>query len=193
MATSKKSTGRKSNPLTSSAEGSPANLSLWQGGEEARQTSAISGLKCYALLEASDRVGSWARTFLASALTSTRYALTWRERATKSSHLRFRLRLSALPISGTDSFLWPTARAHEKSQNKNFPERGYALSMAVKLWPTPTRRDCHSRGPTEGARRSPSLDHLATGGNGGTLNPTWVEWLMGFPTGWTDLEHSETP
>jgi hypothetical protein len=25
-------------------------------------------------------------------------------------------------------------------------------------------------------------------GNGGKLNPTWVEWLMGFPTGWTDLE-----
>ena len=26
----------------------------------------------------------------------------------------------------------------------------------------------------------------------GQLNPTWVEWLMGFPEGWTDLEHSET-
>jgi DNA (cytosine-5)-methyltransferase 1 len=25
-------------------------------------------------------------------------------------------------------------------------------------------------------------------GNGGKLNPTWVEWLMGFPEGWTDLE-----
>ena len=28
---------------------------------------------------------------------------------------------------------------------------------------------------------------------GGQLNPTWVEWLMGFPIGWTDLEPSETP
>jgi len=28
---------------------------------------------------------------------------------------------------------------------------------------------------------------------GGQLNPMWVEWLMGFPTGWTDLKHSETP
>jgi hypothetical protein len=27
----------------------------------------------------------------------------------------------------------------------------------------------------------------------GTLNPTWVEWLMGFPSGWTDLKDSETP
>lgn len=30
-------------------------------------------------------------------------------------------------------------------------------------------------------------------GNGGQLNPTWVEWLMGFPIGWTDLEDLETP
>lgn len=30
-------------------------------------------------------------------------------------------------------------------------------------------------------------------GNGGQLNPTWVEWLMGFPIGWTDLEGLETP
>jgi hypothetical protein len=22
----------------------------------------------------------------------------------------------------------------------------------------------------------------------GNLNPTWVEWLMGFPIGWTELE-----
>jgi hypothetical protein len=25
-------------------------------------------------------------------------------------------------------------------------------------------------------------------GNGGELNPDWVEWLMGFPQGWTALE-----
>ena len=25
--------------------------------------------------------------------------------------------------------------------------------------------------------------------HGGKLNPQWVEWLMGWPIGWTDLEH----
>ena len=28
---------------------------------------------------------------------------------------------------------------------------------------------------------------------GRTINPVWVEWLMGFPPHWTDLEPSETP
>jgi hypothetical protein len=28
---------------------------------------------------------------------------------------------------------------------------------------------------------------------GGRPNPEFVEWLMGFPPKWTDLEHSETP
>jgi len=27
----------------------------------------------------------------------------------------------------------------------------------------------------------------------GSLNPTWVEWLMGYPLGWTDLDASEMP
>lgn len=26
----------------------------------------------------------------------------------------------------------------------------------------------------------------------GVLNPDWVEWLMGYPTGWTALKDSET-
>ena len=30
------------------------------------------------------------------------------------------------------------------------------------------------------------------GGVGGRLNPRWVEWVMGFPEGWTDCEPLET-
>ncbi len=33
--------------------------------------------------------------------------------------------------------------------------------------------------------------NLGSAGNGGKLNPAWVEWLMGFPHGWTDLDASE--
>jgi hypothetical protein len=41
---------------------------------------------------------------------------------------------------------------------------------------------------------SPNLnDALTCQGQHGSLNPTWVEWLMGFPEKWTDLKHSEMP
>jgi hypothetical protein len=30
-------------------------------------------------------------------------------------------------------------------------------------------------------------------GPSGGLNPLWVEWLMGFPPGWTDATLSGTP
>ena len=62
--------------------------------------------------------------------------------------------------------------------------------MAVKMWPTPAARDWKSgtgAKPREG--HAPQLTDRV----GGQLNPTWVEWLQGFPTGWTDLEDSETP
>ncbi len=39
---------------------------------------------------------------------------------------------------------------------------------------------------------SKTSESMTAAGNGGKLNPTWVEWLMGFPLGWTDLEGSET-
>ncbi len=64
---------------------------------------------------------------------------------------------------------------------------------ARTLWPTSTARDWKSgkgkmqseRGRTAG----PSLSEAT----GGSLNPDWVEWLMGFPVGWTALEPSEMP
>jgi hypothetical protein len=35
------------------------------------------------------------------------------------------------------------------------------------------------------------LDFAVERGSG-KLNPQWVEWLMGYPVGWTDLKGSET-
>jgi DNA (cytosine-5)-methyltransferase 1 len=40
---------------------------------------------------------------------------------------------------------------------------------------------------TESAR----LDHAVMALHGGPLNPSWVEWLMGWPSGWTDLKPLE--
>ena len=69
----------------------------------------------------------------------------------------------------------------------------------LEQFPTPTARDWKG-GYTEAAltrkdgksRRFDALPNAAIGGVGtdikaGHLNPDWVEWLMGVPTGWTDL------
>jgi len=57
------------------------------------------------------------------------------------------------------------------------------------LWPTPTAHNAKEGGfPAEYERNTPTLAAQA----GGKLNPTWVEWLMGWPLGWTDLKPLET-
>jgi hypothetical protein len=67
---------------------------------------------------------------------------------------------------------------------------GANLADAVQMLPTPTAQDASNNGgPSQYERNSLPLNAVA----GGSLNPTWVEWLMGFPLGWTALDASETP
>ena len=75
------------------------------------------------------------------------------------------------------------------------------LELGIKekesgLLPTPTASDY--KGWSAGHKRANDptnrLDFAIESVNkvGGTLNPEFVEWLMGFPIGWTDLKDSET-
>jgi hypothetical protein len=110
----------------------------------------------------------------------------------------------------TGSSSWPTPRANPAMAARITPEsvwhpdRNPNLETVVgrRMWPTPTAHDpiLEKRMQTQGTyvtetgtirKRNPN----GTSSNlglpatvGGTLNPTWVEWLMGFPTGWTDCE-----
>jgi hypothetical protein len=45
------------------------------------------------------------------------------------------------------------------------------------------------------SRENDRLDYATEQGvtASGRLNPQWVEWLMGYPIGWTALNASETP
>jgi hypothetical protein len=64
----------------------------------------------------------------------------------------------------------------------------------MRRWRSPNAADHRDRGNLDNASiqrriemgKSIELSMQA----GGALNPTWVEWLMGFPLGWTDLEPS---
>jgi hypothetical protein len=61
------------------------------------------------------------------------------------------------------------------------------------LWPTPTAHNSKEGAfPSEYNRNTPTLTSVATQkdnkpASSGSLNPDWVEWLMGVPTKWTDL------
>jgi hypothetical protein len=76
---------------------------------------------------------------------------------------------------------------------------GKAKLKRMLMWPTPVTSDCQMRRPTEkwsgtdlvcavwtetGGRENPTQPPAL-------LNATWVEWLMGWPLGWTDLKPLE--
>lgn len=71
------------------------------------------------------------------------------------------------------------------------------LIQAAKLYPTPTTGAglCGGTGNYQqlqaleaaGAISAEERQSMTTG-NGGQLNPAWVEAMMGFPPGWTELE-----
>jgi hypothetical protein len=132
----------------------------------------------------------------------------------------FRRPSSVPPIYADESLSLPTPSAVEYGSNQS-PSPGAAVrpslsQMARKgMWPTPTASD-GTGGPGSSGRdggdnlrtavwATPTahprthtprdVDHGEQLANqaGGPLNPTWVEWLMGFPPGWTALELSATP
>ena len=91
--------------------------------------------------------------------------------------------------------LWPTPKARDWRTASGREKRvSPDLNVAVKLFPTPKATDYKGSGP----RGSKSAEHDLKKGNlkgavmyatekDGQLNPEWVEWLMGFPIGWTEL------
>lgn len=182
--------------LTSSQEGIPASHSVLLGGDEARAMTAISGRTLLGLYENSGRLTWWLRTLLGtSAWGSTRCWLTWKDSATPAGRLLFRL-VPSMPRTaeiGSGLLATPTTKA-----NQMCPSMQKWPSCA--LWPTPGAADNRDRGHLG----MPAIQRRAAKGKqlnlgmvvsdqSGALNPEWVEWLMGYPIGWTDCEPSETP
>jgi hypothetical protein len=91
---------------------------------------------------------------------------------------------------------WPTPKATLRGDCPSERRRRTPdLAAAVKMWPTPQASDNRDRGNlSSGAvkRRMEKGKQISLSQSvsevSGQLNPTWVEWLMGFPTGHTDLK-----
>tara|TARA_R100000654_G_scaffold57793_2_gene84395 strand:- start:3016 stop:3570 length:555 start_codon:yes stop_codon:yes gene_type:complete len=106
--------------------------------------------------------------------------------------------------------MWPTPRATKRSANYEQPSpsmingtHGWSLPAAVtdshsekpnKMWPTPRSAIGMHMKLTENMEKLHHKKYLETEvaytdkPRGGHLNPMWVEWLMGYPIGWTDLK-----
>ncbi len=95
----------------------------------------------------------------------------------------------------TFSEIWPTSGMMQNGRFYPLPmSERYTKENVSLLWPTPTAQDAkNNAGPSQWDRNSYPLNVAVHGSReqqkaiGGDLNPTWVEWLMGFPAGWTDL------
>lgn len=192
--------GQSYEQLTLFPADSHASPSPWLESKSEKKMIVTSGRRCSELSESCARVALSVRTFLESSrLPPGRWSRIWSVLAITSSCLILRLRLSELGTEDRGSFssasqMWPTPRANEykdtlqsvpPSRQKDPGKCNLTQRVAMNLFTTPCAADA------QGAHGGENHRSLRTD-VAGQLNPTWVERLMGFPPGWTDLNASET-
>ncbi len=149
-----------------------ANHLAKQGSAQDMPTSATCGPQCSGLCRCCDPLG-WLVKMLQATLPSASmpFAMTWKQQATPSGRLLFRLAPQAPRIRESGFSYWPTPRATDWKDPRGKTGNRPAASAAKAGW---------------------TLSEAARGFGGtaadGVLNPEWVEWLMGFPPGWTDVK-----
>ena len=98
--------------------------------------------------------------------------------------------------------MWPTPRASGQENLDTLIKRKgekaavqHNLTAAVQKWPTPTARDWKDSGKAVVNSTRHLLPQAVAKNDkeqwikgGGALNPTWVEWLMGYPEEYTVLK-----
>jgi hypothetical protein len=141
------------------------------------------------------------------ALDSEKSLQTWKALVTQQRGEYSQRVKSALLTNEKESTSWPTPTATNNGPgvDKNNPrgiQQGNALATAVLWeskgwWPTPSAHEARlgyqdRSDPTKKGTQESLLTVVVNTAGGrlecpGQLNPIFVEWLMGVPTGWTEL------
>ena len=175
---------------TSSAAGSPANQFRQRVDGKLKLIRVGSGQSSPVSSVYFDPVTSLWRTFQDSSLKGwDSSSLTFPRSGTMRNGVVCRQQMSEPHTSETESSLLPTPTARDHSQDVR--------------WPTPSAAEMRTTDPERLLRRRQECKERHQNGNGfgltlgnaltllgevGPLNPVWVEWLMGFPLEFTDLE-----
>ena len=96
--------------------------------------------------------------------------------------------------------LWATPRTSDVTSGRTLNEKGQRISKTnpnlvfganlsdqIKMYPTPAARDYKGMSGKGRQERKGNPKDCLPNAAGGSLNPNWVEWLMGYPVGYTDL------
>ena len=180
--------------LTLFAAGSLASHTVTPGSVEAQMMTAHYGRKCSESYANHSQLGSLARMLLDSSIwDSTIVYQTWKVSVTPARRLLFLLVPSAPDTVEIGSGLLATPTV---TGNQTSPPMMKHPSCANWLLPTPAASDYKGsvkgeslekrRNMTRGVRLE---EHLLRQSQSPKqqLNPSFLEELMGFPTGWTEL------
>ena len=182
---------------TSLQEDTLANLSPSQVEKKVKKIQDISGQSILDLSKSSGPIGLLEKTLLGTLNSvSTPYSRTWRVKVTPQGRLVFQLRASVRTTKEKESGLWLTPSTTVISNRS--PE---AMEKRKKFRESIGRKTVNPGNLAEQIQYGNKTTDMKMLGNhpevrkplgGGTLNPMWVEWLMGYPPGFTDLNHLET-
>jgi hypothetical protein len=192
-----------SNQLTLFAEAFPVSPTPWLASVPAAATSAISGPPSLDSFASVNPDGSWRKTSQGYSQVTLDGSLepfseTWPRAGMTLSVTAYRLPPRDHFIGEREFGSWPTptGRDHKDGTAKsceNVPTNGL-LGRVIHL-PTPTVGDSKNarnstavrhRIPPTGIHAGDTLTDVVVPA-GGSLNPAWVEILMGYPKGWTEL------
>lgn len=185
------------------------------GNAKAQQMTAGSGRSFTVPFAKLSPDGSWWKMFQGFSQSTldgslVEYCETWPKAGILLNGKCYPQRSLGRRTCGLDCFLWRTPSAQLAGEGKFLEtletvdgdaakpgERAYnpatgkyvqiTLNRQVQMWPTPTSRDYRSPGLPDKREARQALTEII----GGQLNPTFVEYLMGFPKDWTNIGDME--